>query len=201
MTRRTTASGIALVLAAFFLIDPVVAGGDANFLLGVKSLDEDNWAPVEDHVAFGAEVTFGKETWPIWIALDYFESAREKKDVPIDLGGFVVARDLEGNTLELDLGVRKIWGQGWGKEKRTRPYLGGGVGLMGAHFDAEFSSDEDFSLGVWAGGGIFWRLGSRFNIGATVRWSKAQVELFGVDGEAGGLTYGLLLGWGWPAGS
>lgn len=201
MTRRTTASGIALVLTAFFLVDPALAGGNANFLLGVKSLDEDDWRPVEDQAAFGAEVTFGKETWPVWIALDYFESFKEEEDVPIDLGGFVIVRDVEGGTMELDLGVRKIWGQRWGKERKTRPYLGGGVGLNGARFDADVVSDEDYSIGLWAGGGIFWRLGSRFNIGATARWSKAQVALFGEDGEAGGLTYGLLLGWGWPAGS
>jgi len=58
--------------------------GDRARADGVKSLDEDNWAPVEDHVAFGAEVTFGKENWPIWIALDYLESAKEEKDVPIE---------------------------------------------------------------------------------------------------------------------
>jgi hypothetical protein len=54
---------------------------------------------------------------------------------------------------------------------------------------------------VWAGGGVFWRLGRRFNLGGTVRWSDAQVTLFDNDVQAGGVTYGLLLGWGWPAGS
>ena len=60
-------------------------------------------------------------------------------------------------------------------------------------------TENDVSPGAWIGGGIFWRLGSRFNLGAAARISGAPVTLANEDVEAGGLSYGLILGWGWPA--
>ncbi len=49
-------------------------------------------------------------------------------------------------------------------------------------------------------GGAFWRLGKRFNIGVDVRLSTGEVRIFGEDVQAGGVTTGLLLGWGWGGG-
>jgi hypothetical protein len=183
-----------LVLAA--PMSAAFAGGDANILLGIKPLDEDEWAPVEDHGAIGAEVAFGREAWPVWIAIDYFATAGVQENVPVTVFGFTSTQDIEASTVEFDLGIRKIWGK-----HRTRPFLGGGVGLIGATLDLGVDDDSDATAGLWAGGGVFWRLGSRFNIGGTVRYSSAELEIFDRDVEAGGFTYGLLLGWGWPAGS
>jgi len=87
-------------------------------------------------------------------------------------------------TTELDFGVRKVWEKG-----ALRPYFGGGLGLVtGAReVDTGFGTvdDDDTALGIWIGGGIFWRLGSRFNIGLSARYSQASVDLFGVEVEAG----------------
>jgi len=198
-TRRVIGMRFALALSILLLASPVTAafaGGDANFLLGAKPLDKNDWDPVQDQGAFGAEVTFGRNTWPVWIAVDYFVSAAVEERVPINIGGFVTSGDITGTTFEFDFGIRKIWGK-----KRTRPFLGGGVGVVGATYDADVTDDSDQTAAVWAGGGVFWRLGRRFNLGGTVRWSDAQVTLFDNDVQAGGVTYGLLLGWGWPAGS
>jgi hypothetical protein len=196
---KTPAIGrrFALALSIVLLAAPAtaaIAGGDVNVLLGMKPLDESDWAPVEKQGAFGVEVTFGREAWPVWIAIDYFGTAAVEEVVPINVGGIVTFGDITGTTFEFDFGVRKIWGS-----KRTRPFLGGGVGVVGATFDADIASDSDQTAAVWAGGGVFWRLGRRFNIGGSVRWSDAQVTLFDNDVQAGGFTYGLLLGWGWPA--
>jgi hypothetical protein len=198
-TRPAIAIRFALALSILLLAAPATAafaGGDVNFLLGMKPLDKDEWDPVESQGAFGAEVTFGKETWPVWIAVDYFATAAVEERVPINVGGFVTSGDITGTTFEFDFGIRKIWGK-----NRTRPFLGGGVGVVGATYDADVTDDSDETAAVWAGGGVFWRLGRRFNLGGSVRWSDAQVTLFGNDVQAGGFTYGLLLGWGWPAGS
>lgn len=196
MTQRIVSLRSALALLLLVLAAPVgaaFAGGDANILLGVKPLDKDDWAPVEDQGALGVEVTFGKESWPVWIAIDYFATADVEEDIQVfGFGG----QDIVGSTVEFDLGVRKIWGK-----KKTRPFLGGGVGLIGATLDLDIDDDSDATAGLWINGGVFWRLGSRFNIGGTVRYSDAEVTIFGQDVQAGGLTYGLLLGWGWPAGS
>ena len=201
MRRTTHGRPIALVLSMFLLLfapATAFAGGDANFLIGLKAVDEDDWTPVDDQGAFGVEVTFGKEAWPVWIAIDYFGSSEVEEDLAIDVGGFTFIEDLTGSTFELDLGARKIWGN---HVRKTRPFLGGGVGLIGGEIDADIVSDDDTTLGLWVGGGVFWRLGSRFNIGGSVRYSQGEITLFDSDIQAGGLTYGLLLGWGWPAGS
>ena len=197
--RRTNGLPIALVLSSFLLLvapSAAFAGGDANVLIGLKAVDADDWTPVDDQTALGIEVAFGRDTWPVWIAIDYIESGEVEEDLPVVVNGFRSLEDVTGSTFEIDLGVRKIWGQ-----NRTRPFLGGGLGLVGAGFDVEVVDDDDMTLGAWAGGGVFWRLGSRFNIGGTLRYSHADVTLFGEDVKAGGLTYGLILGWGWPVGS
>ncbi|HET8947552.1 MAG TPA: hypothetical protein VFQ07_11275 [Candidatus Polarisedimenticolia bacterium] len=195
-TRPASGMHFAVALSICLLAAPAAAafaGGDVNFLLGFKPLDKNDWGPVEDQGAFGAEVTFGRETWPVWIAIDYFATAAVEERVPINVGGFVTSGDITGTTFELDFGLRKIWGR-----KKTRPFFGAGVGVVGATYDADVVDDSDQTAAVWAGGGVFWRLGRRFNLGGSVRWSDAQVTLFDNDVQAGGLTYGLLLGWGWP---
>jgi len=180
------------IAAIFCLAAPsaVLAGtGNANFFLGGKALNKSDWEPLEDQAEFGAEVTFGRDGWPVSVAIDVLGSATEETESGIDF---------EGRTSELCVGVRKIW-----EVNRTRPYIGGGIALVTAEFEGDVSgvniSDDDNGIGAWIGGGVFWRLGSRFNLGIAARYSKAEVTLFGADGEAGGTHAGILLGWGWPA--
>ena len=163
--------------------------GNVNFFLGQKYLKESDWEPVEDQPEFGAEISFGGESWPVLIAVDVFGSTNEET---------ISGIDIEGSTAEIGVGVRRIWEPG-----RTRPYIGGGLALVVAEFEGRFSgvtlSEDDTGIGAWVGGGVFWRLGSRFNLGIAARYSKAEVTIFGVDAEAGGTHVGILLGWGWPA--
>jgi hypothetical protein len=165
--------------------------GHVNFILGQKALEEDDWAPVEDQGEFGAEVTWGKDDWPILIATDYLWSS-DKEDLA------ATGVEVTGTSWELAVGIRKVWEAG-----KNRPYVGGGLALIGGKFEGSVSglsvSDDDQVLGAWVGGGIFWRLGPRFNIGIAGRFSKGQVTFFGVEGEGGGSHFGLILGWGWPA--
>ena len=169
------------------------AGGDANFLIGGKPF-MDGWDPVGNQSTLGIEVTFGRETWPVWIAIDSFGSDKTAKNITFNLDGTLFTDDIVGSTGELDLGVRKIWGR-----HKTRPFVGGGVGLISAELDLGGATDTADKVGPWVGGGVFWRLGSRFNIGVTTRWSDANVTVFGNDLQAGGFTGGVLIGWGWPA--
>ncbi len=178
------------VLAAASASSPALAGGDANFFLGTKQVDKDDWGVfgVDDGwTEFGAEVTWGGEKWPVWIATDVLVAV----DIEENYGFF--GNDAVVLSQEIALGVRKIW-----KAGATRPYIGGGLDIITAAFDNDFTNDSDIAFGPWLGGGVFWRLGSRFNIGASVRWSDADVTIEGFDLKAGGMHYGLLLGWGWP---
>lgn len=189
-----------LTLSLFILICMVPATaragdwtGNVNFLLGQKQMDKNDWEPVEDQSEFGAEVTWGKEDWPIQIATDVFSSSDDQSGVDPLVGAF----DLEVKTSELGIGVRKVW-----EKKKVRPYVGGGLAYVGVSIDANTEvlgtgSADDSALGAWAGGGIFWRLGPRFNLGFAARFSKATVT--SADLEGGGTHAGLILGWGWPA--
>lgn len=46
-------------------------------------------------------------------------------------------------------------------------------------------------------GGVYFTVAQHFNIGAEVRYSMADVDIAGVDADAGGLHVGLLLGYHW----
>ena len=199
MTRLGTILGGAAVamlaiLAGLSTSTPAFAGdwtGNANFFLGQKSLDSDDWEPLENQGEFGAEVSWGKKAWPILIATDVLISGDSDE---------ISGNDVDAGTAEIDLGVRKIW-----EVKTFRPYVGGGLALISASFEFDLPGtsatidDDDSAVGAWVGGGAFWRVGSRFNIGGAIRYSTADVEFGGEDIDAGGLSVGLLLGWGWPA--
>lgn len=197
---KIAAVTVVVLVAAAFAFSPAWADADGhvNFFIGQKSLDSDDWEPIEDQIEFGAVMSFGQEGWPVHIAVDVLFSADEET-VFDPLFGNVT---LTGSTFEIDAGVRKIW-----KKGRVLPYLGAGVGIIGAALEVDdgFVSVDgnDAAVGFWAGAGVFWRLGNHFNVGLDARYSSADVDLdFGSgvvarDVSAGGLQYGVLLGFGW----
>ena len=58
-------------------------------------------------------------------------------------------------------------------------------------------SDDDSAVGAWLGGGVRIELTPHFVLGLDVRYSEAEVTLFDVDREAGGLSAGLTVGYHW----
>ena len=191
---------LAVLAAAALTVSPASANADGhvNFFLGQKSLD-DFWSPsLDKQLEFGAVMSFGQDDWPVHIAVDVLASAKETTVSDPSIGSVTAT----GSTFEVDAGVRKIWKQG-----RVLPYIGGGVGVMGAAlmgvngFVSEDVADAGFAL--WADTGVFFRLGSHFNLGLDVRYSNANVDLDLGSGivargvNAGGLHCGLLLGFGW----
>ena len=162
--------------------------GNINFFLGAKVLDEDDWEPVDEQAEIGFLLDFKGKSWPVSIAVDLLGSYAEDD---------VYGVDIEGSTAELCFGVRKIWDS----FEHVRPFIGGGIAFIWAEVEGErwgFSvSDDDTATGYWIGGGVYWTLAEHFNIGFDVRWSKAEVTLFDVDGEAGGSHVGFLLGYHW----
>jgi hypothetical protein len=182
------APALALLFFVAGLIGPTLAHADSkgnvNFIIGGKGLDSD-WEPNEDQGEFGAEVTWGPADWPIAFATDILASSA---------GGDLLGIEINDQSSELAFGVRKIWEAG-----RARPYIGGGIAKIDAQREANGVTNEDSTLGGWIGAGIFWRLGSRFNIGLAARVSRGEVTVATTKGEAGGSHAGLILGWGWPA--
>ncbi len=156
--------------------------GDVTFIFGTKLLDDGEWGSLDEQDAYGVEFSWGDESWPFLIAIDFLSSNDEQGN-------------LEGTTREIDVGVRKIWERG-----RVRPYIGGGFAFIKGEVEGG-PSDDDSAVGGWIGGGVLWRLGPRFNLGFSVRVSRAEPELFGIDFESGGEFVGVALGWSWPGSS
>jgi len=163
---------------------PGLAGMDyqVNFLLGQKMLEKDDWAPLEDQAEFGVSSTFGGPEWPVHIALDLLGSADDTNDF---------GATVDASTSEFDVGIRKIWGK-----NKVMPFVGGGAAFVTGRLEVLGISVDDSSLGAWIDGGVFWRLGSRFNIGFEARISRADVTIEGFDLKAGGSHLALILGFG-----
>ncbi len=201
-----------------FLVVPVAAGamlclpaaaatkGHVHFLGGNYMLnDEDDTEPLEDLTQIGVELSIAPEKSPVMVAVDLLFATGDESQFQGG-AGFSADFDIELDVVELAVGVRKIWG-----EKATRPFIGGGLGFVKA--DATFDvtiqglpggdlsfdeNEEDDELGLWAQGGVFWRIGSRFELGGQIRYNTAEVEVADEEIDIGGLEYGIILGWGWP---
>lgn len=159
--------------------------GNFNLFVGQKSLDEDDWAPVEDQLEVGVEVDFRQKAWPVNIAVDFLYSSDEADLFP--------GIEAEGKTWELDLGVRKIW-DNFGI---VHPFIGGGLAIVNGEVEVMGFSDDDTGLGFWLDGGVKFAVTPNFNVGLEIRYSKADVTIAGVDADAGGWHIGGLVGYHW----
>jgi hypothetical protein len=191
-----------LVIAGFLLATPDVAvcddwTGNVNLFLGVKYLDEDEWEPVEEQNEFGIKVDFKQQRWPVSIVIDYLSSIGDETALMFDPLLGTLEFDIEGETSELNLGVRKIWDQ----SPHIRPFIGGGISYMSAEYKGTALritvSDSDDAVGIWFGGGVYWTLTDHLNIGLEAAFSTAEVTLFDVDADAGGGHFGVLAGFHW----
>jgi opacity protein-like surface antigen len=154
-------------------------------------------------------MSFGKHEWPVMLAVDILGSAADDTfsyyyyDYAYSYG-YNEDVDFHASTFELDLGARKTWEFA---NSNIRPYIGGGLAGISGHvsvdvdtpFGSASDSQSDTGLGYWVGGGIYWKLGQKLNLGFNARYSSADVEFDRFDTgkvDAGGTHVGLLLGWG-----
>ena len=177
------------------------SSGNINVLLGVKILDSGDWGDLQAQGAGGVQWDFKAPDWPLSVAIDFLGSYNEHKQQFIVPGTGVVGDEWQALTSELDLGVRKHWGQG----ASIRPFVGGGIAVIGAQLEAQTSQyhylrDAGLGVGLWVNGGVLWTLSQHFNIGFDARISAAEVELFDQNMQAGGFYLGLLLGYRWDRG-
>lgn len=183
-------------LLLFVLPSTALAVGNANFTLGVRYPER---ASSEDGIgrqwAASFDLTAGSSSWPVWIHLYSMGSRdewQERIETPDSPGFFYAQRWVV--TLENGVGVNKTW-----STARLRPYLAAGGMLVTELHGSTYGEDEivwKHGVGGWGMGGAFYRIGSRMNLGASVRFSVSEVE---GDDPAGGTQVGLTLGWGWPA--
>ena len=163
--------------------------GNVSGFLGHKSVDDKDWSGLDSQGAIGVISDFRKQSWPVSIAIDAFISGTEdKSDGQKKLAG----------TFETHLGVRKIFTM---ENSTFRPYVGGGVALVGASVENKSNGvtvdDDDTVYGYWAGVGTYIKITPSFNIGVDVRYSKAEVTLFDTDRDTDGLQAGITAGYHW----
>lgn len=164
--------------------------GNIHLSIGVKSLEKYEWAPVDKHNGGGIEINFKKQQWPASIAIGFLVSTDEE---------YAQGIKFEGETLELVIGGRKIWNIPF----RTHLFIGAGLSYVTATFKGSsiwpkaFISDSDSVIGGWLDTGVYWGLTGDLDMGIKLVYSKAEVTLFDISGDAGGLYYGFLVGYPW----
>lgn len=180
------AAGLALALS-----QPAVASdwsGNARLSLGAKQVDDKDWRD-DRQDAMAIAVDFQRKDWPLAIAIDFVGAGSEQGS------GASRVEEVSGG---LHLGVRKYWQI---EDCVLRPHLGGGLALLAAErrlgSGAGERKDDDKGTGAWIGGGVDIALAEHLTLGAELRYSQAEVSLFGADVEAGGLYSGLSLGTRW----
>ncbi len=169
--------------------------GNINALIGGKVLDEDDWEPVEGHAAFGLMFDTRPRSWPVALCINLIGSVGGDEDDDTDI-------DTVASTGELQLGIKKVFGEG-GEIGPFRAWIAGGVSFMTAAIvidrpNADEIDEDDSAIGGWAGVGCYWTIARHFNIGPAVQFSAGEeVELFGRERQPGGLLVGLNLGYHW----
>lgn len=258
VTSSMAGAAMLLLVLGGIAVGPALATADVGsvtFTLGSKGLagardtdgdgvpDERDWylsAPrlgaagdtllpaIPRQPALGIEFTWGREGWPVLVALDVLHSYDDglQRFPGISLGTLVIPpADVRrrARTVEVGLGARRSW-----QVKGFSPYLGAGGAWIWATVNYEMSDPSQGQFGTpvthvggqgsapgfWAGGGLFRPIGRRFQIGLAGRYSKAKVTLprptvEGQQGgyhftggdiqvEAGGTHVGLIVGWAYP---
>jgi opacity protein-like surface antigen len=151
----------------------VYAGPTLSFSVGQNSLDEGDYEPVEDQIALGVGLSHEPPGsfvgWELGLIGSYDED---------DVAGF---GDIESSTWELYGGVRKTLVRG----EKVRPYVGGGVSLVGVRYEVLGFDDDDSSLAAYAHAGVEVAVSPGFALGLDLRGLfGSDIDLFGVDTDA-----------------
>jgi hypothetical protein len=161
---------------------PAVTEHQVTLYLGQRSLDEDNWSPVEDQGA--GQLEYSQENADDAIGWEVGFGGSSKDDT---LGGF----DVTGSTGELYGGVRKSFGSG-----NVRPYIGGGLSFINAKVEVGSASEDDSSVAMYLHGGVQFLLGPSFALGLDLRaLFGSDITIAGVNGDADYGQAALTFGW------
>jgi opacity protein-like surface antigen len=180
-------SGIAAAVLILFS-GLAAASGNVTGNIGWRTLDEELWGPVEQQPMFGVLVDFALGASPVHLAAGLRVSAAEEDD-----GNFTFT----GVVSDLSVGIKLMPQHGV-----FRPYVGAGLALVDAAFEAETFGpdvdDDDQSAGFYAGGGAIFRVAPHVDVGFDFRWIGAtDIELFDTEGDADNFSAGILIGYGW----
>ncbi len=168
--------------------------GNVQFLVGQTYLD-DVWQPLDQPAVFGVEVDFAPKKSPVHVALALSVSGDRAR----------VPNPYYGQTGSVAIGLAEFSaGFIWLPVKRAiaRPYVGAGALTLIAGVDAGANAwnggDADQSFGFYANAGLFFKVGSSFNIGFDGRIVRGtSLTIAGTKLDADYERASLLLGFSW----
>jgi Outer membrane protein beta-barrel domain len=162
---------------------PAAPSHQIALYLGQRSLDTDNWSPVEDQPMFGLE--YSQQSSPE--SLGWEVGIAGSKDDSTLLGV-----DVTGSTGEIYGGLRKTFGS-----DVVRPYIGGGLSFIKAKVEASgAASEDDTSPAAYLHGGVQFLVSDGFFLGLDARLLfGSDITIAGVNGDADYGQLALALGW------
>lgn len=190
------ASSLLILLILACATPPALAGGNANFALGGRIMDEEDWEPVDTPPTLGLAVDLALFGWPVNVAFGLHASSADD-DLIVQPNDQNV--DVTGDVAELSVGVVKLWT----RDGVLHPFLGGGLAAVRAEKKAKFPgsaerSEDDTSGALYAEGGVYWRLGSAVNLGLHGRAVAGTDLEFGEEKfSADYYQAALIVGWTW----
>ncbi len=163
--------------------------GNANVLFGTRTLDDDDWKPLEEQTEFGVILDFRQTNWPVSLTVECSTANSDKSRFGILL---------ENRTLEFDIGVKKIFEN----SSQFNPFIAGGLAMVNVRPSGDFwglfdIEDDKTDFGGWISGGAFLTLSNHFNIGLQAKYTMVNTNWYGRDRELGGPHIGGFAGYHW----
>ncbi len=178
-----------LCLAVALISTPALAAeGNVNFSLGQRSLDSNDFEPVDQQTFLGVNVDWDMD-WPVNLAGGLYFSSEEDS---------IGTTDVTASIIEATFGVMKTWKT----NGIMHPFIGGGLGFV--QVEAEIDDplvggfkEDDTAPALYTEGGVYWRLGSAFNLGVSGRFMTAPgIEIAGEKFDTTYFQVGLMAGFG-----
>lgn len=152
-------------------VDDTEHAHQVSFLVGMRSLDEDDYEPVEDQTAVGLEYAYERPGGALGFELGVTTSSDDDEFM-----GF----DVEADTFEIYGGVRKTFGR-----DVVRPVIGGGLALIESTVEVDGFDVDDDSIAAYVHGGVGFHLAESFVLGLDARLLVgSDLEIAGVDTDA-----------------
>ena len=196
-----------LVLLLLFLPTLTMAEFTINGVYGPRYLDDPLWEPIDGDEAFGLDVTWGRDSWPVRLAFGFSDAGDSNLDEcntgffwgdycpPENIGSI-----LERSIFDISVGITRYWFP----LERMEIYVGAGASFV--EISAENSPDgfvdEDESGALYAQSGLLWVIPlkeSRYflHLGVDVRFlTGTSLDVFGVDVDADSYQIGFVFGGG-----
>ncbi len=182
--------------------------GNVNVVVGLKMLEDSDWGDFDNQTEIGVMADFGDDSWPLSLCANLIYSSDSKSDYHDNEVGnnyYYTYYAENASTVELNLGVKKIWTP----TDRFNVYVAGGLAIIygemeitqadnldsGTYWDTD--TEDDTGLGGWAAVGCYVTFTRHINIGVDLRYSTAKIDMYDEEIDAGGVHVAMLVGYAW----